>query len=161
MSTGKLYSAEEARALREASPTKGRWLQAFHIDEPRAIVDATRRMHSMLGLDSDGMAIFNEPGDASLACAAGDLTETVEHLHERARQAEALAQIHREERDACAAELLRLRANMETLRAAVRKYFAAEDVLDAAGVNALVEHATDCEAAEAELRALVTPAVTP
>ena len=58
---------------------------------------------------------------------ARDLRAAVaEHdaLRERARQAEALAKIHREERDACANEAVRLTREHDALRDAVRGYLA-------------------------------------
>lgn len=59
-------NAMAARAA-EASPE---WIQAAHIGEPRAIVSAPRRMENLLGLDSDGMAIFQRAEDAHFAAAA-------------------------------------------------------------------------------------------
>lgn len=49
----------------------------------------------------------------SLSIVAPDLAASVAHHEARAERAETLAQIHREERDACAAEVLRLRAIIE------------------------------------------------
>lgn len=52
-----------------ASPA---WVQAHHIDEPRAIVSADDMTRSLLALDRDGMAIFDRVEDARFAVAARD-----------------------------------------------------------------------------------------
>lgn len=62
---------------------------------------------------------FAEPKDAALCAAAKGLAASVAHHEKRAESAEALAQIHREERDACAAEAVRLTAERDAARAMV------------------------------------------
>lgn len=57
-------------ALIPAAATARPWMQAHHIDEPRAIVASARPMHSLLGLDRDGMAIFDSEADAALVVEA-------------------------------------------------------------------------------------------
>ena len=46
------------------------WMQAHHIEEPRAIVTEARRMLSLLGNDNDGMPIVFRAEDAALIVAA-------------------------------------------------------------------------------------------
>lgn len=56
-------------ALADAATARP-WMQARHIDEPRAIVAQSRPMHSLLGLDRDGMAIVDREADAAFIVAA-------------------------------------------------------------------------------------------
>lgn len=58
---------ELARAASAASP--GPWLQPLE-DEQRAIVSAERPTLSLLGLDRDGMAIFDREADAKFVVVA-------------------------------------------------------------------------------------------
>lgn len=59
---------DRLRALdREATPD---WIQAVHVEEPRAIVSIHTTRESLLAVDADGMAIFDRPADAAVACAA-------------------------------------------------------------------------------------------
>lgn len=47
-----------------------RWLQAAHVDEPRAVCAAESPSDSILSLDADGMAVFLREEDAAVAIAA-------------------------------------------------------------------------------------------
>lgn len=66
---GNLTTKEEARGLSE-SATARPWMQATHIEEPRAIVACARRNHSLLGIDRDGMAVFDRADDAAFVVRA-------------------------------------------------------------------------------------------
>lgn len=82
--------AELERLEREATPN---WQQATHIDEPRALVSADRPMVSLLGLDRDGMAIFEDAEDCAVAVAArnalSDLVRELRQLRAIAMEADA------------------------------------------------------------------------
>lgn len=60
---------DAGRLARKATPA---WTQALHIDEPRALVSADDMNRSLLGLDRDGMAIFDRAEDARFAAEARD-----------------------------------------------------------------------------------------
>jgi len=55
---------------RVSAASAGPWMQAHHIDEPRAIVPRSRPNHSLLAVDRDGMAIFDRAEDAAFTVAA-------------------------------------------------------------------------------------------
>ncbi len=119
------------------------WMQAHHIEEPRAIVTEARRMLSLLGNDNDGMAIVFRAEDAALIVAAVNaLPALLAALRTLAAQhaadvAAAVDAASRSMRDACAAQL---RARAACLRryaaAAVREADATEYTHDASEVDA-------------------------
>lgn len=141
-----------------ASPA---WVQAHHIDEPRAIVSADDMTRSLLALDRDGMAIFDRVEDARFAVAARDgwprdaarvgvLCAEVERLsaevaRERGRADEVLC-----DDTSLANTAQRLHAEVATLRAALLD---AADGWDAARKSATPPRRADAETI-ARLRAI-------
>lgn len=103
---GPIYTGAEARALRER------------------LADTATSHTRTVTLTSAELAALD---------AVPRLTASVEHHAERARNAEALAQVHREERDAEHAAVVRLHAEAEALVAA------AEGVADATRAALVVE----------------------
>lgn len=78
---------------RAAKATAGPWLQAVHVDEPRALVSITNMQRSLLALDSDDMAIVGTEADAAfIAHARADIPDLLawgRAAEERAAHAEA------------------------------------------------------------------------
>jgi len=77
----------DALELLHQQATPGPWLQATHVDEPRAICAARSMRSSLLGLDRDGMAILDDEADAALIVA---LRNAAPALLEKARRLDEL-----------------------------------------------------------------------
>lgn len=65
-------------AKARAKTSEGTWIQATHIDEPRAICTAERPQESVLGVDGDGMAIFPHVDDAAFVVLAHQMVPKLE-----------------------------------------------------------------------------------
>lgn len=81
----------DAIRARVDAATKGPWLQAHHVDEPRALIAADRPAESLLALDRDGMAIMDKVADAAfIASARSDVPALLDDLDAAEREIETL-----------------------------------------------------------------------